>query len=277
MTDLAAQPNPSRRPWLIAAGLGVIVLVIGAVAVRQQLRQPAGPPLPVLYGVTDFQLTNQLGAPFTVADLRGQVSVVNVIFTRCPVTCQVMSRQFAKLQGQLPGERAALPLIVGLIFGFLLLGGAFAWNRQQAAKGRAQDVSRVLMGVALLITFACVASLSARPQNQSVALVTLTIDPEFDTPEVLTRYGEKLGADFKRWSFVTGALAELRRVAIDDFKFVAVEKDAASQESKDDLFIHSTYFMIVDQRARVRAVIESAEPDGSQRTLEAVNRLLAEQ
>jgi len=103
MAEPDRKPSNPARPWLMAAGLGVIVLVIGAVAVRQQLRQPAGPPLPVLYGVTDFQLTNQLGAPVTLADLRGRVSVVNVIFTRCPVTCLVMSRQFAKLQDQLPG------------------------------------------------------------------------------------------------------------------------------------------------------------------------------
>jgi len=199
----------------MAAGLVVIVLGIGLVAVRQQLRRPAGPPLPVLYGVTDFQLTNHLGQTVTLADLRGNVSVVNVIFTRCPAPCLVMSRQFAKLQNQLPADG-------------------------------------------------------------SVRLVTLTIDPEFDTPEVLTRYGEKLGCDPNRWWFLTGALPELRRVAIDDFKFVAVEKDAASQESKDDLFIHSTYFMILDHRARVRAVIESAEPGAVEQTMDAVNRLRSE-
>ncbi len=196
----------------MAGALAVIVAVIGGVTVRQQLRQPAGPPLPVLYGVTDFQLTNHLGQTVTLADLRGSVSVVNVIFTRCPGPCLTMSRQFAKLQDRLPADGSA-------------------------------------------------------------RLVTLTIDPEFDTADVLIQYGRKLGAHDQRWWFLTGALPELRRVAIDDFKFVAVEKDAASQESKDDLFIHSTYFMILDQRGRVRAVIESAEPGAVDQAVDAVNRL----
>jgi protein SCO1/2 len=199
----------------MAAALALVVVGIGLAAVRQQLRRSAGPPLPVLYGVTDFQLTNHLGQSVTLADLRGKVSVVNVIFTRCPGPCLTMSRQFAKLQNQLPADG-------------------------------------------------------------SVRLVTLTIDPEFDTLEVLKGYGAKLGNDPERWWFLTGALPELRRVAIDDFKFVAVPKDAGQQESKDDLFIHSTYFMILDQRARVRAIIESAEPGALEKTLQAIDQLLTE-
>src|SRR5256885_7930143 len=32
----------------------------------------------------------------------------------------------------------------------------------------------------------------------------LTADPEFDTPEVLKRYGERFGASADRWCFLTG-------------------------------------------------------------------------
>jgi len=215
MTETHPSPTSSRRIWLMAGALGVIVALIAVVAVRQQLRRPAGPPLPVLFGVSDFRLTNQLGRAVTLADLRGKVSVVNVIFTRCPGPCLTMSRQFAMLQQQLPA-------------------------------------------------------------GEHVRLVSLTVDPEFDTPAVLKHFGAKLGTDPARWWFLTGPNAELRRVAIDDFKFVAVPKDAESQESKDDLFIHSTYFMVLDGRGRVRAVIESAEPGAVERTLETVARLQTE-
>ncbi len=215
MNEITTTPARSRRPRWMAAGLAVIVLAIGLATLRQQGRKPAGPPLPVLYGLTDFRLTNHLGRSVTVADLRGQISVVNVIFTRCPGPCLAMSRQFAKLQAALPADG-------------------------------------------------------------STRLLTLTIDPEFDTLEVLNRYGEKLGANSDRWWFLTGDLAELRRVAIDDFKFIAREKDQADQASADDLFIHSTYFMIVDRRARVRAIVESAEPGALEQTLDLVTRLQTE-
>lgn len=199
----------------MSGGLVLIVVIIGVVFARQRLHRPAGPPLGVISGITNFSLTNQLGQCVTLADLRGQVTVANVIFTRCPSSCLVMSHQFARLQKELPDDG-------------------------------------------------------------SVRLLSLTIDPEFDTPGVLKRYGDKLGNDPDKWWFLTGDNKELRRLELDDFKFIAVPKDASSQESRDDLFIHSTYFMILDQRARVRAVVESTDPDAMDKTMKLVDRLRAD-
>ncbi len=42
-----------------------------------------------------------------------------------------------------------------------------------------------------------------RPASQA-KLVTLTTDPDYDTPSILKRYGEHYGADFQRWTFLTG-------------------------------------------------------------------------
>src|SRR5580693_4977290 len=38
------------------------------------------------------------------------------------------------------------------------------------------------------------------PPDSNVRLVTLTTDPDFDSPEVLKRYGERFNADFNRWT-----------------------------------------------------------------------------
>lgn len=40
-------------------------------------------------------------------------------------------------------------------------------------------------------------------------LLTLSFDPDFDTPATLKRYAEKQGYDPARWSFLTGALEEI--------------------------------------------------------------------
>jgi protein SCO1/2 len=211
-----ATSTPEKRSvWLLVGGLGAIVLLVAVMFGLQQARRESGPPLPVISGISQFQLTNQLGRAVTLGDLRGKVTVANVIFTRCPGPCLTMSRQFAGLQRKLSTDG-------------------------------------------------------------EVRLVSLTIDPEFDTPEILRRYGEKLGTDPDRWWFLTGGLQELRRLAIDDFKFVARPKAEEQMESKDDLFIHSTYFMILDRKARLRAVVESAEPNALEKTMKLVNRLLAD-
>src|SRR5207248_242150 len=53
---------------------------------------------------------------------------------------------------------------------------------------------------------------SALPANDSVKLVTLTTDPEFDRPEVLKRFGHRFHANFDRWSFLTGTKENIARV-----------------------------------------------------------------
>src|SRR5271154_2645783 len=44
----------------------------------------------------------------------------------------------------------------------------------------------------------------ALPQTNGAKLVTLTTDPDFDSPEVLKKYGDRFGADSNRWTFLTG-------------------------------------------------------------------------
>ena len=45
-----------------------------------------------------------------------------------------------------------------------------------------------------------------------VFFVSVTVDPERDTPEVLTRYAQVHGANLTGWAFLTGTLAEIRQV-----------------------------------------------------------------
>src|SRR5213075_1886088 len=88
-------------------------------------------------------------------------------------------------------------------------------------------------------------------------LISLTTFPEMDTPAILKAYGQKFGADFTRWSFLTGTKAEIARLATNSLGLAAAPKDPASQESPYDLFIHSTYFVLMDRQSRMRAVYQT--------------------
>jgi protein SCO1/2 len=46
-----------------------------------------------------------------------------------------------------------------------------------------------------------------------VAFLSITVDPEHDTPEVLKEYAEALDANLAGWSFLTGSPAAVREVA----------------------------------------------------------------
>lgn len=65
-------------------------------------------PLPTLYDVPTFQLTDQSGAPVTQEVFRGQVTLVNFVFTTCPSICPMLTSKFVNLQRR--AARESLPV-----------------------------------------------------------------------------------------------------------------------------------------------------------------------
>ena len=97
----------------------------------------------------------------------------------------------------------------------------------------------------------------ALPPGSEPKLVSLTTFPDTDTPPVLKAYAEKFGADFKRWSFLTGSKSQIFELANDSLKLSAQEKRPEERESANDLFIHSTYLVLVDRQCRLRGVFQT--------------------
>jgi protein SCO1 len=97
----------------------------------------------------------------------------------------------------------------------------------------------------------------ALPAADPVRLVTLTTDPDFDTPPVLEKYAGRFDADTNRWMFLTGAKKEISGLAVDSLKLAAIEKKPEERASPEDLFVHSTIFVVVDQHARLRGIFQT--------------------
>jgi cytochrome oxidase Cu insertion factor (SCO1/SenC/PrrC family) len=100
----------------------------------------------------------------------------------------------------------------------------------------------------------------ALPPTSHAKLVTLTTDPDYDTPQILTRYGERFGADTNHWMFLTGTKKEIGALAVNSLKLSAVPVKAAEQANPVDLFVHSTIFVVVGKKARLRGVFETTGP-----------------
>jgi protein SCO1/2 len=95
------------------------------------------------------------------------------------------------------------------------------------------------------------------PQNGNAKLVTLTTDPDFDSPPILKKYGERFDADFNRWTFLTGTKKEIAGLASQSLKLSAQPIDPTDQKSVADLFIHTTIFVLVDKHAQLRGIFET--------------------
>src|SRR5258708_1778335 len=103
---------------------------------------------------------------------------------------------------------------------------------------------------------------AALPQTSQARFVSLTTYPEYDTPPVLKAYAQqRFDADLNRWSFLTGSKKEIAKLAVESLKLILVEKEPAQREGPNDLFIHSTIFVVVDKHGRLRGSFETTGDD----------------
>ena len=85
-------------------------------------------------------------------------------------------------------------------------------------------------------------------------LVSFTVDPAHDTPPVLAKYAGHFKADPARWYFLTGEMERLNELGINAFKLNSV----------DGSLSHSTRFVLVDGKRRIRGYYLSSDDGFSQ-------------
>jgi protein SCO1/2 len=103
-------------------------------------------------------------------------------------------------------------------------------------------------------------------------LVSFSVDPEKDTPEVLRVYADKLRITPLRWDFLTGERSAIYSLSRDGFKLGISD---GSEESSGP--VHSTRFVLVDGRGNIRGYYDALAPDGVTKLLADTNHLLREQ
>jgi protein SCO1/2 len=116
-------------------------------------------------------------------------------------------------------------------------GAAFIFTRCPSACPR---VTKAMRGV----------QLDAKNRGVPLRLVSFSVDPDNDTPEVLKRYASEYGADTSTWTFVTGDATAIRKTAEQGFKIAA---EGTADPSKADFGImHGTQLVLVDQAGKIR-------------------------
>lgn len=97
-------------------------------------------------------------------------------------------------------------------------------------------------------------------------MISLTVDPQHDTPPVLAKYAAYYSARPGIWYFLTGDTPTLQRLDHDVFKLGDV----------DGTLDHSTRFVLVDRQARVRGYYLTSEQDAIARVIADAKALLKE-
>ncbi len=157
------------------------------------------PDLPVYGAISDVQLQDSLGRPFSKSDMLKTKWVANFIFTRCPSMCPAMSLQFQLLDKTLSSD---------------------------------------------------------------VGLLSFTVDPDHDTPEVMAAFAKKYTADAKKWFFITGKKDDIKQMI-----------RSCHLGVEDDPNMHSLRFILIDDKAQIRGYYDSTEAGVLQKIKEDISKL----
>jgi protein SCO1 len=111
--------------------------------------------------------------------------------------------------------------------------------------------------------------------REDVALVSISVDPDYDTPEVLRRYASAYGADPIRWRFLTGPRASVHRLVAEGFH-LAVALSNPGEAAPGELVTHSDRLVLVDRLGRIRGYYHGTEDDVAGRLLADLDRVARE-
>jgi len=92
--------------------------------------------------------------------------------------------------------------------------------------------------------------------ENSVQIYSISIDPEYDTPEVLAEYAKSHMATPEKWFFLTGDKSEIYNLARCGFILPTLDGMGDPEE-----FIHSDKFVLVDDLGRIRGYYSGTNRD----------------
>jgi protein SCO1/2 len=110
----------------------------------------------------------------------------------------------------------------------------------------------------------------ARERKLATWLVSFSVDPDHDTPEVLKAYAAERGVSTERWSFLTGKTDEITRTVTGALK-MHVEKVGGKPVGES--IMHGTHFVLVDGAMKVRGYYNLSDADALDRLLSDLSRV----
>ncbi len=85
-------------------------------------------------------------------------------------------------------------------------------------------------------------------------LISITFDPERDTPEAIRDFAQRLDADFEGWHFLRGSDWETTLDLAREFGVAVIKEE-------DGSFTHTNVITLVDQDGRIRKWINGSKED----------------
>ncbi len=115
--------------------------------------------------------------------------------------------------------------------------------------------------------------LQAKLADTPVQLVSISVDPAHDTPEVLAAFATRFGADPARWWFLTGAKDDVFRLILDQFKVPVGESSEEERSRGAEAVSHSQKFVLLDRGNRIIGYYNAEDGQALERLLTQARHL----
>ncbi len=108
-------------------------------------------------------------------------------------------------------------------------------------------------------------------ENERIAFLSHTIDPQHDTVAVLKSYANSLGINSNQWHFVTGDRETIYNIAQNHYMVSAVEDESAPGGA-----VHSGAFILIDKEKRIRGYYDGTDEKAVTQLIQDISLLLNE-
>jgi protein SCO1/2 len=109
--------------------------------------------------------------------------------------------------------------------------------------------------------------------GSDVQLLSLSVDPQYDTPDVLQAYAQKSGAG-DRWHFLTGDVEAMQSVVEGGLK-ISMARQGTLEDGTPDI-VHGSHFVLIDAKGQIRGYYNSDDKDRIDQLISDAERLVSE-
>ncbi|WP_433927436.1 SCO family protein [Sorangium cellulosum] len=114
----------------------------------------------------------------------------------------------------------------------------------------------------------------ARGQALPIHLISITLDPENDTPDVLRSYASRYSSGRGAWSFLSGRSEDLNRVVVKGFKLRFEQADPSAGLGS---IMHGEWFVLVDGLGRIRGYYQIGDEERMNELVRDAERLASKE
>jgi len=111
--------------------------------------------------------------------------------------------------------------------------------------------------------------LRKHPAWDDIRLISFSVDPEYDTPEILQIYAQQNQADQEHWRFLTGTRDQIWQLSKEGFKLPVGENPSETGAP----VLHSSKLVLVDRTGRIRGYYDGLSEQGVDKVKLALNQI----